>query len=194
MELHKLGVKFFVQDPTQVGFLEFIPIFHRWIQNKALDDLLIDVADYSHVHAGPGILLVAHEGNYGIDETGNRRGLLYYSKHPLQGDLTERLATVCRKTLKACQLLEREPELEGRIKFRGEELQLFANDRLAAPNTDETFAEVEPVVTEFLTKLYSGEECRLNREPDPKERFSVTVKAPAPVEVGILLDRLSRLG
>lgn len=190
MELHKLGVKFFVQDPASVGFLEFIPIFHRWIQTRALDDLLIDVADYSHVHAGPGILLVAHEGNYGVDETGNRRGLLYYSKHPLEGDLAVRLTTVCRKTLQACRLLEREPELEGRIKFRGEKLQVFANDRLAAPNTDETFAAFEPALTEFLARLYPGEEYLLIRETDPKERFSVTVRASVPVEVGTLLERL----
>lgn len=190
MELHKLGVKLFVQDPTPVELLEFIPIFHRWIQTKALDDLLIDVADYSHVHAGPGILLVAHEGNYGFDETGNRRGLLYYSKHSLEGNLAARLTTVCRKTLKACRLLEQEPELEGRIKFRGEELQVFANDRLIAPNTDETFAAFESALSEFLAKLYPGEEYLLIRETDPRERFSVTARTSVSVEVGTLLERL----
>ena len=74
MDLQKIGMKFFAEDGSTIDLVEFIPIFHRWIQNKALSDLLIDVADYSHVHAGPGILLIAHEGNYAVDETGNRRG------------------------------------------------------------------------------------------------------------------------
>lgn len=190
MELHRIGFKFFVESGADIGFLEFIPIFHRWIQTRALDDLLIDVADYSHVYAGPGILLVAHEGNYAMDETGNRRGLMYYSKRELTGSLLERLTRVCGKALKACQRLEQEPELKGRIRFRGDEFEIFVNDRLLAPNSNETLAAVEPTLTEFLGRLYEGMGYSLTREADSKERFSVTVKALAPVETGILLGRL----
>jgi hypothetical protein len=191
MELDRLGVKCFVENAASVELLEFIPIFHRWIQTRALDDLLIDVADYSHMHAGPGILLVAHEGNYGLDETGHRRGLVYYSKRELEGSLSERLATVCRKALKACERLECEPELQGRLKFWGDELQVFANDRLLAPNSDETWAVFEPELRELLSRLYPSADYSLSREPDPKERLSVTVKASAPAEIGALLRRLT---
>jgi len=191
LDLHKIGVKFFVEDRSTQTLLEFIPIFHGWIQTYALEDLLIDVADYSHVHAGPGILLIAHEGNYGIDETGDRRGMVYYSKRRLEGSLPERLATVCRKALQACLLLEEEPELEGRIRFRGEEIQIFANDRLSAPNDDETFQAFEPTLTEFLARLYPDDmDCSLTREADPQERLSVTVRASTSVSVGTLLERL----
>jgi hypothetical protein len=191
MELHKLGVKFFVADANGVGLLEFIPIFHRWIQTRVLDDLLIDVADYSHVYAGPGILLVAHEGNYSVDETGNRRGLAYYSKHPLDGDLSERLTTVCRKALKACRLLVQEVELKDRLKFQGEALQVFANDRLVAPNTEETWLAFAPALKALLARLYLGADYELTREVDSKERFSVTIKVGKPVEIDTLLERLS---
>ncbi len=191
MEPDRLGVKCFVENAASAELLEFIPIFHRWIQTRALDDLLIDVADYSHMHAGPGILLVAHEGNYGLDETGHRRGLVYYSKRELEGSLSERLTTVCKKVLKACERLEREPEMQGRLKFRGDELQVFANDRLLAPNSDETWAVFEPELRVLLSRLYPSAEYSLSREPDPKERFSVTIKASAPVEIGTLLQRLT---
>ncbi|MCI0400954.1 MAG: hypothetical protein L0Z68_06600 [Gammaproteobacteria bacterium] len=191
VDLHKIGVKFFAEQGNAVELVEFIPIFHRWIQTDALDDLLIDVADYSHVHAGPGTLLVADAGHYGFDETGRRRGMVYYSKHVLTGTLPERLAAVCRKVLLACQLLEQAPELQGRLKFDGNEVQIFSNDRLCAPNNEETFRAFEPALKEFLTKLYAGSGYSLNRETNSKERFCVTAKTSEPVRLDTLLGRLA---
>ncbi len=46
-----------IPDPIRLD--DFIPLFHRWIQEQAIDGhLLIDVHDYSHIQQGPGILLV----------------------------------------------------------------------------------------------------------------------------------------
>src|SRR5262245_769608 len=78
MELQKLTVKFFVERPSTVPLTDFIEIFHGWIQ--ATDGVYHDVADYSHMQAGPGIVLVAADANLSIDETGGRRGLLYSQK------------------------------------------------------------------------------------------------------------------
>jgi hypothetical protein len=191
MDLYKIGVKFFAENAAALDLLELIPVFHRWIQTRGLEDLLVDVADYSHVHAGPGIVLVAHEGNYAFDETDNRRGLMYYSKRPLAGDLQQRLASVCRKTLKACQLLEQAPELKGNLVFRGNELQLFSNDRLIAPNEEWTSTALEPALGSLLQQLYPGSEVKLEGERDPKERFSVTAKTAQPVSIATLLERLA---
>jgi hypothetical protein len=191
MELHKLGCKFFFENGADIDLLEFIPVFHRWIQTRALDELLIDVADYSHVYAGPGILLIAHEGDYGIDETGNHRGIAYHRKRPLSGTLTERLTQVCKRTLLAARLLERSPEFADRVRFRGNRLHVLANDRLNAPNTGETWAAFEPALTGLLNKLYPGSEFTLERETDPKALFSVTVQSSEPVGIDTLLDRLA---
>lgn len=191
MDLHKLGFKFYAEDAQGIDLLNFIPVFHRWIQNKSLSDLLIDVADYSHVPAGPGVLLVAHEGNYGFDETGHRRGVTYYAKHPLPGELAERLTLVCRKTLLATQLLQQEVELRDEFKIAGNELQIFANDRLAAPNNDETLRALEPSLRELLGTLFAGADYSLERENDTKERFSVSVRTQTPVPVNTLLERLA---
>lgn len=191
MDLYRLGVKFFAGEGTTIALPEFIPVFHRWIQQKLLDDLLVDVADYSHVHAGPGVLLIAHEGNYGMDETGNRRGLVYYRKHPPAGGLEEGLLAICGKALQACRLLEEEPALGGRMKFDGRELQIFANDRLLAPNSEATFTALRPAFDSVLGRLYSGTAYVLERETDPKERFAIVVKTEATVSVEALLQRLS---
>lgn len=191
MDLHKIGIKFFAGKNSNGELVEFIPVFHQWIQNKLLDQLLIDVADYSHINAGPGIVLVAHEGNYSIDETGNRRGLVYYSKHEVPGKLVERIEEVAVNALKACQLLEKDETIKEKITFPGNELQIFSNDRLHAPNSEETWTAIESSIREFLDKLFSGQDCLIEREKDPKERFQITVKVPEPVSVDKLLQRIS---
>src|SRR5579872_37404 len=119
MDLHKFGIKFFATDAEQIDILKLIPIYHRWIQQDVLEDLLIDVADYSHVPGGPGVMLIAHEGNYALDETGHERGVVYYSKHRLPGDLAHRFALVASKALRAAQLLSDDAELEGALKLTG---------------------------------------------------------------------------
>lgn len=191
MNLHRIGVKFFLDSGDAVTLAEYIPVFHRWIQNHSVDGVLIDVADYSHVYAGPGVLLIAHEGNYSLDEYGDRRGLVYYNKCTKYADLIDGLASVCQTVLRACLQLEREPELEGRIRFAGHELQIFANDRLSAPNTQGTFSTFEPVLAGFLCTIYGGKDYSLTREADPRERFSVTAKASKPIKTSELLARLA---
>jgi hypothetical protein len=191
VDLHKFGIKFFAVDANKVDILKLIPMYHRWIQEDALEDLLIDVADYSHVPAGPGVMLIAHEGNYALDETGHERGVVYYSKHPLAGELPERFARVASKALKAAQLMQQDAELKGELKLPGNDLQFFANDRLVAPNTDAAYTELEPALKSFLERLYAGAHYTLARETDPKERLSVRVQAEGEVALETLLARLS---
>ncbi len=191
MDLKKVGMKLFTQSPSEIELTEFIPIFHRWIQQQAVEGVLIDVADYSHVPAGPGITLVTHEGHFSIDEARYRRGLVCYRKNGADEGLAAQLDSLCKAALSACSRLEREPELDGRVKFRGDELHLFANDRLAAPNTETTFEAFEPFLGELLAKLYPRDEYSVAREPDPRERFALTVKTPEPIACDTLLARLS---
>jgi hypothetical protein len=191
MDLQKLGIKFFAAQAERVDILKLIPIYHHWIQQNALSDLLIDVADYSHVPAGPGVMLIAHEGNYALDETGHERGVLYYSKRGLTGELPERFVQVARKALQAAQLLSADAQLEGALKVPGNLLQLFTNDRLLAPNTDAAYERVEPALKTFLDRLYAGSRYSLMREGDPKERLSVRVRADGEVALQTLLARLT---
>jgi len=191
MDLHKFGIKFFAADAAGIDILKLIPIYHRWIQQDALEDLLIDVADYSHVPAGPGVMLIAHEGNYALDETGHERGVLYYSKQRLTGELPERLASVARKALKAAELMSADAALEGELRLPGNRLQFIANDRLVAPNTAAAYAELEPAFKNFLDRLYAGAPYTWAREEDPKERLSLRVQVAGEVPLNTLLARLA---
>ena len=126
MDLQKLGIKFFMTNPNAVPVLDFIPVFQKWIQGQVIPNhMLIDIHNYSHIHNGPGILLVAHEGNFSIDMADARTGLLYYRKQP-NGDAV-------KTALHACALLEKEPAFGGRVRFRKDEVEVIANDRLLAP-------------------------------------------------------------
>lgn len=190
-ELQRIGVKLFAADGATAQPREFVPIFHRWIQTQAIaGHLLIDVADYAHVPDGPGVLLVAHEANFSVDLGAGRMGLAFNRKVPAPGGLGERLRAITRTALEACQRLEDEPALQGRIEFRGDQLQLFANDRLHAPNTAATLAAFQTPLTDLVRTLYGEGPCVVIPESDARERFGVQVRAASPLSARELLARL----
>ena len=101
MNLQRIQVKYFVKNPDVVDLPAIVPIFHTWIQKASLEGLLIDVADYKHVHEGPGIVLIGHEGDYAMDMGSGRPGLLYIRKRKekINGDLREQLRSSIRLAL-----------------------------------------------------------------------------------------------
>jgi hypothetical protein len=190
-DLQRVAVKIFVSEAqTSVDPRELVPIFHKWIRTQAVDGLLIDVADYAHLPEGPGAVLIAHEGNYAFDGAGGRPGLQYSRKQPLDGPLATRLEAIGRILSKAARLLEEDPAVSGRLAFRGDELELIANDRLIAPNTDATFAALAPAVDAFLTKLYGPRGYSVERDPDPRERLTLSIRARETVSLRTLLKRI----
>jgi hypothetical protein len=188
MELQKLGVKFFVEQPNAVPLTDFIEIFHGWIQ--ATDGIYHDVADYSHMQSGPGVILVANDANLHIDETGGRRGLLYSRKAPLSGTNQEKLRTVFRLALENCRKLEQEPALRGKLRFTTNEAAISLNDRLLGSNTEESFQELKREVGPFAKQLFGDAEVRFERDEDPRRRLNVHLKTSAAVDLRKTLDRL----
>lgn len=192
MDLQKINVKFFVGYSNGVSLAAFINIFHSWI--RASDGDYYDLADYSHMHAGPGILLIAHEANISIDNTGNRLGLLYNQKQPLQGSNREKLHSTFRSALDYCRRIEEEPSLQGKFKFRGDEALILINDRLHAPNTEGTFRVLKPDLEDLARTLYGGTDFTLRRNTDPKQRFTVQIETPSAFEIEALLKNLGATG
>jgi len=173
MSTHKIGVKFFVKEATTVAGDAFVPVFHRWIQQQAVPDhLLVDVADYAHVHDGPGTLLIAHEGNFAMDRDEGRLGLLYQRKQPLAGDFAQRLRLVVAIARDACRRLECDLSLEA-IKFRTDQLLIRLNDRLAAPNTNETLQQHRRDLEAVAAETLGVRAVTLQRPDDPRSLFQV---------------------
>jgi hypothetical protein len=189
MDLQKLNVKWFVEAPNAVPLADFIEIFHSWIQ--ATDGDYHDVADYSHMQAGPGVVLVANDANVSIDETDNRRGLLYSRKSALSGSNQERLRAVARSSLENFRKLEREPKLNGRWNLLGNETVISVNDRLKWPNSDESFAEITAEIKLLAATLFPDAEIALEREADQRKRFAIRIRASRCFAVDELLGRLN---
>ena len=190
MEMQKIAVKIFTEKPDRVPLTDFIDVFHGWIQ--ASDGFYHDVADYSHMQAGPGIVLVANSANVGIDETGNRRGLLLTQKTHVNGSNSQALKETLRSALESCSKLENDPKLKGEIKFSGDEIVFAINDRLTAPNDAAAFAELAREVESLSQKLFAGAAFTVQRDSDPRQRLNVTVKAEQNFDTTALLVNLQR--
>jgi hypothetical protein len=188
MELQKIAVKVFAAEPNDPPLADFIAVFHGWIQ--ASDGVYHDVADYSHMQAGPGIVLVANDATLSIDETDSRRGLVYARKSPLHGSNEEKLKVVLRSALENCLRLERQLTLGGKVNFCGDELLISINDRLLAPNTDESFQAIKPEIEATVRSLYRSVEVFFDRDEDPRKRFNIRIKARRAFALDELLRNL----
>jgi hypothetical protein len=188
MQLQKLNAKWFVEQPNTIALTDFIDIFHGWIQ--ATDGIYHDVADYSHMRAGPGIVLVAADANLSVDEADGRRGLLYSRKAPLSGSNRERLRAVLRHGLENFRKLEQEEKLQGKFRLHGSETVIAVNDRLVAVNNQESFSAVAPDIEAVAKDLFAGADIVLTPEPDARRRFAVHVKASRSFSTDELLRRL----
>jgi hypothetical protein len=185
MELQKIAVKLFATDSSNPPLTDFIDLFHGWIQST--DGIYHDVADYSHMQAGPGIVLVANDAHVSIDETKGRRGVLYSRKQPLTGGNAEKILRVFGFALDLCKKLESEPSLAGKIKFRCDETLFAVNDRLLAPNNEATFLALKGDLEHAVGGLYRGSKFTLNHNKDPRQRFSVAIRASEPFDLDTLI-------
>lgn len=171
-EPFRLGLKLFAEGPEQLKAKAVVPVFHSWIQQQCVDGhVLIDVHDYSHIHHGPGILLVADEGNFSTDLGDGRLGLLYIRKRT-ESSLEDTLRQALKTALLAASLLENEPQLKGALRFRKDEALIVSNDRLLAPNDNVAFEAVRPALSAVFGSGAKLEHAAKN----PKERLGITVK------------------
>jgi len=191
MQLQHVNVKLLVQNPEEAHLEPLIPVFHSWIENQNGDELLIDVADYTHVPAGPGIVLIGHEGNYSVDNTGNRLGVRYNRKALLDGSNQDHLTQAARAALTACLRLEAEPRLGGKFRFDGQDIEIFINDRLVAPNNAATREAFDADFHLFSRKLFRGKEYSISYGPDPRSLFTAFLRASQPQSAAELLEALS---
>ena len=142
MNPSRVACKFFVHpDPTApVELHPFIGLFHRFIQEAAVPGLLIDVADYAHVPEGPGVLLVGHDVDYGLDLAGGRAGLLTTRKRLEGAPLAASLRSALEWGLRTVEAIESAASTVLRIDPRAVTIQVV--DRLAGPNEASAYAEL----------------------------------------------------
>jgi hypothetical protein len=173
-----VNIKIFA-DRADIDIADVIPIFHQWIQDRVAPELLIDVADYKHVPDGPGIVLIGHEADYSLDQTGGRLGLLYNRKVAVPGDAQAALSQAFDSALSAAKRLETTGPFAGKLHFDEGDVEVILNDRLLAPNTDATWEALRPEIARFFTSIYGSDNFTLERRGESRDRFRVGVKRKA---------------
>ena len=175
MDLQKFGIKLHLTTNGSFDSKDFIPVFHNWIQDKVIDDhLLIDVADYSHIPDGPGVMLIAHEGHFSLDQENYQSGIMYMRKTEIKGDFKERFIYVLSTAIQAANRLC-DNKINKEINFIHNSFRFITNDRRVASNTLENQKLYQDGVQKVLAELYPTHEAKYEDISRENERLAFTV-------------------
>ena len=191
MDAKRIQLKLYAADHAErLDLRGLVPVFHDWVKHHRIEDeVLVNVTDYTHVPDGPGVALIGHGAHYFLDLGEARPGLLFSRKRAIEGDLAHRLEDTFRRTLAACDLLEKDERAD--VSFETKELLLRIQDRLLAPNDDATLEAIEPALRALLERLYPGETPASERvSAEAREPFALRVKLATNPAVSALLERL----
>lgn len=187
MTLERFCIKFLARPETHIDEVAFIEIFHEWIRLQKLQGTLIDVADYRHVPNGSGIMLITHEVNYAMDHANGQFGLYAQRKLGEGNTHKERILELAKTTAAFGALLESDNRVAGKLSLEGGQFLYMANERLHAPNTEETFAALKPDLEAAAAELYPGQSVSVTRlENDPRDRLTAVIQAQNSVNLATL--------
>jgi hypothetical protein len=159
------------QDETNLVY-----IFQEWIRDRALDGVLLDIADYRHVPEGPGVMLITHEINYAMDKGNGQLGLYAQRKVGESASHKEAILALVQAVAKFGKLLQADERMKGKISLEGGKFLYMSNDRLHAPNNEETFNALKPDLEAAARHLYPGKTVTVTRiENDPRDPLTVMV-------------------
>jgi len=191
MNPQRIAVKFFVQpDPSaEVNHEPFTALFHHFIQEKSVPGLLLDVADYAHVPNGPGIILIGHEVDYGIDQVAGLAGLLVVRKHFGEASFAEVLKDTLHKALVAIQGIEKDGRTGLSFGLSAVEVQVL--DRRVAPNDAEHFEAASAEAAPVLEAVFGETSIEREGADDPRRALSFQAKAASAGPIADLIARAS---
>ncbi len=192
MTPRRISAKLFATDPTaDVDLHAFIPVFHEFIREKTVEGLLIDVADYSHVPEGPGVVLIGHDVDYSTDLGAGQAGLLTVTKRIEAGEVADLLDDAVRKCLLAAKAV-RDNGSTG-MTFSTEVLRVQVIDRLVARNCDESYALFQSEFEALARRLFGGGGSAARADvTDSRRVLAAELRAANAEDLDTLLVRLER--
>ncbi len=181
MQVQQVEVKLFVEADGELDQEALIPIFHRWIRENRLGDvLLIDVADYRHVPDGPGVMLIGHGVQWKMDADRGELGLAFARKRDEPGPVHDKLTEAFDRLMTAVDALEAEPSLRGQVRLDRRHGLVTVMSRLAAANDAGTYAELAPVVEAVVAERGADGAVSTERVgDDPREPLTVRFRVAA---------------
>ena len=191
MDLQHITAKLYCRGDSQLDPATLIPVFHRWIQRKTPPGLMmIDVADYSHVERGPGVMLICHEGYFAVGEADGGPGVMYANKRLATGSVRDRLRSCVHRALAAARLLEQETQLPGPMTFETGRWMLRIDDRLVVPNSPESFEAMRSELQAAMDEIFDAA-VTLEHIDEPHTGLAVQVNAATSDNVAAVLARLT---
>jgi len=182
----RLQLKLYLEPSAHFELEALIPVFHRFIREQLIKELMIDVVDYSHVPAGPGVVLIGHAADFYVGELDGALGLVYSRKRGGPGP-ESRLEDALRRLVNTARLLEQDSTVK--LRFKSGELGLRLTDRLHAPNDDATFDSTKAEVEALFGRIYGGE-VAVERVFAAKEPLAVRIQASSSPTLEALLEKL----
>ena len=183
MNIQKFGVKLFFNTNGSINSKDFIPVFHSWIQDNIFDDhLLIDVADYSHILDGPGVILISHEGHFSLDQESQQPGIMYMRKTEIAGSFNERFNMVLSTVIKAANRLS-DININKQVDFKPNLFRFIANDRLYAENTADNQDLYKQKIQNSLDGKYPDHQFKFRDFSDENERLAFTVNFSNDIDI-----------
>lgn len=153
----------------------FVPVFHRWIRQRAVRGVLIDVADYTHVPDGPGVILVGHDISFALDRSDGQFGLVAQRRRPFVGDSVDGVVATLEALFTVADGLEHDVS-DAKLDFGRTRIRIEANDRLRVPNSDDGFVRLEPIAAAAAKRVFADREIVVKRLPnDRRDRLAVIV-------------------
>jgi hypothetical protein len=182
----RIQLKMYLEPSEHFELEPLIPVFHRFIRDQVINELMIDVVDYSHVPSGPGVVLIGHAADYYVGELDGRFGLVYSRKRSAPAP-DARLEDALRRLTNVARLLEQDSTLK--LRFRTNELSLRLTDRLNASNDDASFASAKAEVEPLLARIYGAPVTAL-RLAEPRGPLGLGIKTSATPSLEALLEKL----
>jgi len=177
----RLQIKLYTKNNSTLPKDVLIDRFHSWIQNDLLEEIPIDVADYSHVSDGPGILLITHEADYAFDEVGGA-GLRYVRKKQVPDTLEHAIVQGLEQVFNAARRLEQ--DTVGTVSFDFSCVEITILDRRLYPNSSATTDSVQPTVAQLFSSVFKTEGIESSRvSEDARYPFALMLRAPHALQV-----------
>lgn len=170
--LQRIDVKLLLDAPPSPDLDPFLVIFHRWRQRSDHPSDWVDLADYAHMPSGPGILIAGKRDTFSVNLNPPGPGLLTSVRGGLEGALEDRFREAFRRARELVSAVLAEPEFPGEFRVREGVWEVFLNDRLGFPNTDDSDGMVRPALASAL----AIEPGSLVRHRDPNGRLGYSVR------------------
>lgn len=149
-DLQRIDVKLLLATPPHPNIDVFLEIFNRWRQREDHPCDWVDLADYAHMPAGPGILIAGKRDTFSINLNPPGPGLLTSTHAGLEGPLEDRFREAFRRARELSRSVLSEPEFPVEFSVSDEGWEIYVNDRLTFPNSDASDAVIRPALASAL--------------------------------------------